>query len=50
MEFKISDLENLKRLASQSKDAKSLAEALKKMYPNLAGESNVDGLSKALFR
>ena len=50
VEFKIFYLENLKRLASQSKDAKSLAEALKKMYPNLAGESNVDGLSKALFR
>lgn len=50
VEFKISYLENLKRLVSQSKDAKSLANALKKAYPNLAGESNVDGLSKALVR
>lgn len=48
--FKISYLENLKRLASQAKDAKSLADALKRTYPNLAGESNVDGLSKALAR
>ncbi len=50
VEFKISYLENLKRLASQSKDAKSLADALKKAYPNLAGESNVVGLSQALVR
>lgn len=50
VEFKISYLENLKRLASQSKDAESLADALKKAYPNLSGESNVDGLSKALVR
>lgn len=50
VKFKISYLENLKRLASQSKDAESLADALKKAYPNLSGESNVDGLSKALVR
>ncbi len=50
VEFKISYLENLKRFASQSKDAESLADALKKAYPNLAGESNVDGLAKALVR
>lgn len=50
VEFKISYLENLKRLASQSKDAESLADALKKAYPNLAGESNVEGLSQALVR
>ena len=50
VEFKISYLENLKRLVSQSKKAESLADALKKAYPNLAGESNVEGLSKALVR
>lgn len=50
VEFKISYLENLKRLVSQAKNAESLADALKKAYPNLAGESNVEGLSKALVR
>ncbi|MCI5601052.1 MAG: hypothetical protein MR362_07090 [Hallerella sp.] len=46
--FKIEYLNALKRLAAESKDAKELTAKIRKAYPNLAGESNLENLAAAL--
>ena len=50
VEFKIAYLENLKSLAEKFHDAETLADAIEKAYPGLAGKSNVEGLAAALTR
>lgn len=50
VEFKIAYLENLKNLAEKFHDAETLADAIEKAYPGLAGKSNVEGLAAALTR
>ena len=49
VEFKVAYLKTMKKLFSESKSAPDFIEAMKKAYPGLPGESNLENLAKTLY-
>lgn len=48
VEFRLGYLKKVKALAASSSDAKDLAQKIRKAYPEIPGDANVDGLAEAL--